>query len=199
MPYYIRTAQAEDAPNLLRIYAPFVSDTCVSFEVAVPTIEDFTARIEAGVRNRAYIVAVDDATGEIVGYAYNGSFRARHAYDWASELSIYLAPEHQGHGLGSIMLDTLEELMRAQGIRMSESCITSDNVGSIAFHRRHGYRVCGEHTACGYKLGKWLSVTWMEKQLLPLDEHPEPPHAPDAHTTERILAATNVRLAELAG
>ncbi len=194
MPYYIRTAQPDDAQKLLRIYAPFVSDTCISFETEVPSVEDFAERIRSGVRDRAYIVAADTATDEIAGYAYNGSFRARHAYDWASEISIYLAPAHQGHGLGSIMLDVLEELMRIQGIRMSESCITSDNTGSIAFHERHGYRVCGEHTSCGYKLGRWLSVTWMEKQLLPLDETPAPPHAPDARAAAAIIAAANERL-----
>lgn len=84
--------------------------------------------------------------------------------------------------------------MRLQGIHMSEACITSTNTGSIAFHERHGYRVCGEHTACGFKLGQWLSVTWMEKQLLPLDAAPEPPHGLSAAEIEPVLAAANAHL-----
>lgn len=141
MSYRIRTATPADAASLLAIYAPYVTDTCVSFELEVPTVEEFGQRIQATLDRAAYLVAEDSDSGAIAGYAYNGSFRSRPAYDWASEISIYLAPEHQGHGLGSALLDALEELMRLQGVRMSEACITSSNTGSITFHERHGYRV----------------------------------------------------------
>ena len=165
MRYTIRDARPEDAADLLAIYAPFVTDTTVSFELEVPSLEEFTRRIERTSARYAYLVAEDAETGEVAGYAYNSSFRSRPAYDFASEISIYLAPAHQRHGLGSQLLDELERRMREQSMRMSEACITSDNAGSIAFHERHGYRICGEHHTCGYKLGQWLSVTWMEKDL----------------------------------
>lgn len=194
MAYRIRAAEPADAAELLAIYAPFVTNSCVSFELTVPSVDEFAARIARARAHAAYIVAEDAASGALCGYAYNGTFRARPAYAWASETSIYLAPAHQGHGLGSLLLDTLEELMRLQGIRMSEACITSTNTGSIAFHERHGYRHCGEHTNCGYKLGQWLSVTWMEKQLLPLDATPEPPHGLTDEELAPVLAAANARL-----
>ena len=74
--------------------------------------------------------------------------------------------------LESKSLDELENRMRAQGMRMSEACITSDNAGSVAFHERHGYRVCGEQHTCGYKFGRWYDMVWMEKIL---GAHPERP------------------------
>lgn len=194
MSYRIRTATPADAAALLAIYAPYVTDTSVSFELEVPTVEEFGQRIQVTLDRAAYLVAEDSDSSAVAGYAYNGSFRSRPAYDWASEISIYLAPEHQGHGLGSTLLDALEELMRLQGVRMSEACITSSNTGSIAFHERHGYRMCGEHTACGFKLGQWLSVTWMEKQLLALDGAPEPPHGLSDAEIEPVLDAVNARL-----
>lgn len=165
MRYIIRDARPEDAAELLAIYTPFVTDTTVSFELKVPSLEDFSQRVRRTSERYAYLVAEDTETGKLVGYAYNSSFRSRPAYDFASEISIYLAPAHQRRGLGSRLLKELESRMREQGMRMSEACITSDNVGSIAFHERHGYRICGEHHTCGYKLGRWLSVTWMEKDL----------------------------------
>lgn len=174
MPYTIRPAKASDAAALLAIYAPYVTDTTVSFEVEVPGLEEFRARIERGLSDFAYLVAVDDATGEPAGYAYYGPFRSRPAYLWSAETSIYLAPEHQGRGLGGRLLDALEGRMAEQGIHMSIACITSDNAPSIAFHEKHGYRVCGSHTACGYKLGRWLDITWMEKQILPCEGEPAP-------------------------
>ena len=167
MRYTIRDARPGDAEELLAIYAPFVTDTTVSFELEVPSVEEFAARIERTAARFAYLVAEDAATGAIAGYAYNSTFRSRPAYDRASEISIYIAPEHQGHGLGSRLLDELEDRMRAQGMRMSEACITSDNAGSVAFHEHHGYRVCGEQHTCGYKFARWLSIIWMEKDLMP--------------------------------
>lgn len=194
MAYQIRPATTDDAEELLAIYAPYVTDSCVSFEVEVPTVDEFAARIERARAERSYIVAYDVCSGGLVGYAYNSAFRSRPAYAWASETSIYLSSTHQGRGIGSVLLDTLEELMRRQGVRMSEACITSSNAGSIAFHERHGYRRCGEHTACGYKLGQWLSVTWMEKQLLPLDNAPAASHGLTDEDMAPVLAAANARL-----
>lgn len=174
MPYLIRPARVDDAGELLAIYAPFVTDTTVSFETEVPSVEEFRARIEQGLSSFAYLVAVDGQTGSIAGYAYYGPFRSRPAYTWSVELSIYLAAEHRGNGLGGTLLGALEACMKAQGVRTSIACITSSNKGSIAFHEKHGYRVCGTHAACGYKLGSWLDITWMEKRITPGDAEPQP-------------------------
>lgn len=196
MPYFIRTATLADAPAVLAVYAPFVEHTDVSFEISVPSIAEYEARIRQKLEHSTFLVVVDEASSRVVGFAYNGSFRERPAYDWASEISIYVAPEHQARGLGSVLLDALEELMRAQGVIMSEACITSTNEGSVAFHAKHGYAVCGDHHACGYKLGRWLDVTWMEKQLAVLPACPAPRRPANAAEAERILAAANARLHE---
>ncbi|OUP10465.1 GNAT family N-acetyltransferase [Collinsella sp. An2] len=197
MPFRIRIATPHDAEELLAIYAPFVTDTTVSFETEVPGIAEFRDRIEEHLRETTHLVLEDLDKGCIAGFAYNSSFREREAYRWASETSIYLDGPYQARGLGGVLLAALEGLMRAQGIRMSEACITSDNSASIAFHEHHGYRICGEHTTCGYKMGQWLSVTWMEKQLLPLDAVPEAPHPPAPEDVERIVREANEQLAGL--
>lgn len=183
MPYRIRPARVDDAAELLAIYAPFVTDTTVSFETEVPSAEEFRARIERGLASFAYLVAVDEQTGAVAGYAYYGPFRSRAAYRWSAELSIYLAPDHRRCGLGGALLEELERCMKDQGIHSSIACITSSNKGSIAFHEKHGYRVCGTHTACGYKLGRWLDITWMQKQIIPCDAEPAPLVAPAPHVS----------------
>lgn len=174
MAYQIRTATPADAERLLSIYAPFVTDTVVSFEFEVPSLDEFRRRIEATGKDFAYLVAEDADSGDIAGYAYYSTLRSRPAYQWAAETSIYLDPAHQGRGLGSTLLHKLEELMAAQGIALAVACITSENTGSIAFHERLDYRICGTFDNCAFKLGRWLSVTWMEKQLLPCDAAPQP-------------------------
>ena len=196
MPYTVRPAEPSDAAELLGIYAPFVRETTVSFEDEVPGVEEFARRIESARERFCYLVAIDNATGKAAGYAYYGTFRERSAYRFCAETSIYLAPEHRGRGLGSLLLEALEALMALQGIRMSEACITSDNLGSIEFHKRHGYRICGEHTTCGFKLGQWLSVTWMEKRVLPLGESPELTRLSDGDLA-RVLADVNEKASAL--
>ena len=195
MSYRIRTARSEDAAALAAIYAPFVTGTVVSFEFDAPSVEEFQRRIEATSTAFAYVVAEVVESGEIAGYAYYGALRSRPAYQWAAETSIYLAPAHQGRGLGSVLVEAIERLMAAQGIALSVACITSDNARSIAFHERLGYEHCGEFCNCAFKLGRWLSVTWMEKQLLPCTEKPAERRTLTDADIEPVLAAANERLA----
>ena len=71
---------AEDAKELLAIYAPYVRDTAVSFEYEVPSLTEFQQRILSISSALPYIKAVEK--GEILGYAYAGKFKNRKAYDW---------------------------------------------------------------------------------------------------------------------
>ena len=95
-------------------------------------MEEFRARIERGLSSFAYLVAVDEQTGSIAGYAYYGPFRSRPAYAWSVEISIYLAAEHRGNGLGGTLLGALEACMRAQGVHTSIACITTRSMGTAS-------------------------------------------------------------------
>ena len=208
MPYRIRAARPDDAAALLAVYAPYVLNTTVSFEVEVPSVADFTARIERTLRDYAYLVLEDlgcEGHGErvghadhanVVGYAYYGAFHPRAAYQWAAETSIYLAPQVCGRGLGRELLSYLEALMAAQHITMAEACITADNLASIAFHQKMGYTRCATFTTCAFKQGAWQDVVWLSKQVAPLATPPEPLVPLDARLRDSIIAQANARLAE---
>ena len=84
----IRTARLSDAPALLKIYAPYVEKTAITFECTVPDIEEFAARMRATLRRYPYLVA--ERGDEIVGYAYAHRLQERAAYQWGAELSVYL-------------------------------------------------------------------------------------------------------------
>ena len=83
---HIRPATPDDAPALLAIYAPYITDTAITFEYEVPALSDFRQRIEATLRTHPYLVLERD--GEILGYAYTGQLGSRAAYAWAAETSI---------------------------------------------------------------------------------------------------------------
>ena len=175
----IRTAAAEDAWELLKIYKPYVKKTAITFEYDVPTPEEFKARIENTLKKYPYLVAEKD--GELLGYVYTGPFVGRAAYGWAAEVSIYLKEGSQRLGLGKRLYQAIEEISRAQNILNLNACIGSPETedeyltrNSIQFHSHMGYRWVGEFYKCGYQFGRWYNMVWMEKII---GEHPAEPMA----------------------
>lgn len=166
----LRMAVPEDAERLLAIYAPYVEHTAITFEYDIPDIKEFEARISRTLEQYPYLTA--SCQGQIIGYAYASPFKTRAAYNWSVETSIYIEKEFQGHGVGKKLYLALEELLRRQHIINSNACITYSYPESIRFHEALGYRTVAHFTKCGYKLGTWHDVVWMEKMLA---EHPDKP------------------------
>ena len=155
----LRVATVSDAAELLKIYAPYVTDTAITFEYDVPTLEKYP-----------YFVA--ELNGEIVGYAYASAFHPRAAYGWAAETSIYVRRDMKRMGLGRTLYDALETALKAQGVLNLNACIACPDVddeyltrNSISFHAHLGYSMVGEFHNCGYKFGRWYNMVWMEKML----------------------------------
>ena len=172
----VRAAAPEDAEQLLEIYTPFVisedsSLSNVSFELAAPDVEEFRQRIQNISKQFPYLVG--EVNGQILGYVYCHPYRERLAYQWAVEVTIYLAPAGQGKGLGRLLYETMEKLLCLQGVTMAYSCITVGNDHSIKMHEALGYRLIGTFTNSGYKNGQWLDTVWLEKQLQPCPKQPD--------------------------
>ena len=159
----IRLATQADIPAILAVYAPYVENTTYTFEYDVPTLDAFTARFAAITAQFPWLVWEDD--GKVLGYAYGSAPFERAAYGWCAEVSIYLAPEIQGKGIGKKLYAALEAFLKLQGYKIIFSLITAENSGSLAFHTHLGYSVCGNFPDCGLKFGRWLGVTWMKKEL----------------------------------
>ena len=165
----IRTATVEDAAEILKIYAPYVENTAISFEYDVPSLEEFKGRIENTLEKYPYLVATDEG-GAILGYAYCGPFKTRAAYDWAVETTIYLRDDAKGKGVGRALYSRLEDYLSAMNITNLNACIASIEVedehltnASSKFHERMGYALVGEFHKCGYKFNRWYNMVWMEK------------------------------------
>ena len=172
----VRAAMPQDAEQLLEIYTPFViSEDCsvsnVSFELEAPSVEEFRQRIVDISSKYPYLVG--EKNGQILGYVYCHPYRERLAYQWSVEVTIYLAPAGQGKGLGRVLYEAMEEILRLQGITMLYSCITLGNEHSIKMHEALGYRLIGTFSKSGYKNGQWLDTVWLEKQLQPCPKQPD--------------------------
>lgn len=171
----IRFAKPEDAKELLKIYAYYVTDTAISFETEVPSEEEFKLRIEEVLKSYPFIVACKD--DEILGYAYLHSFVGRKAYELSAETTIYLNPDKKKMGIGKKLYSVLEDIAKAQNITNLYSCIgyvdKEDeylNNNSVQFHEHIGFRMVGKFENCGHKFGRWYHMVWMEKII---GEHKE--------------------------
>ncbi|MCQ2969013.1 MAG: N-acetyltransferase family protein [Clostridium sp.] len=157
----IRIAKLEDAKELLNIYEHYVNNTSITFEYDIPSIEQFKNRIETTLIKYPYIVAEEN--GKIYGYAYASSFKSRRAYDWSVETSIYVQYGKSSKGVGTLLYNELERLLKLQNIINLNACIAYPNEKSEEFHKKFGYKTVAHFTKCGYKFGKWHDMIWMEK------------------------------------
>lgn len=164
----IRIATKEDAKELLKIYAPYVENTAITFEYEVPSIQEFENRIENVLKKFPYLVAEQD--GELIGYAYVSPFKSRAAYQWAVETSIYVKMDAKRQGIGRKLYEKLEVILKKQGIINMNACIASPikedehlTNDSVYFHEKLGYDMVGKFHSCGYKFNQWYDMVWMEK------------------------------------
>ncbi len=164
----IRVASPDDAEALLKIYAPYVEKTAITFEYDVPTVHEFRKRIEHTLERYPYLVA--EVGDEIVGYAYTGSFVGRAAYDHSAETSIYVDENCRHGGVGKRLYEAIEEISAAQNIINLYACIGYPVVedehltlNSVVFHEHLGYKLVGRFSKCGRKFDTWYDMVWMEK------------------------------------
>lgn len=169
----IEKVTIEDAEKLLEIYTPYVTNTAITFEYEIPSIQEFESRIRNISQKYPYIKAVDE-NGTILGYAYASTFKGRKAYDWSVESTIYLREDCKGKGIGKKLYTALEESLKAMGILNVNACIAYLKEGetdqhltndSFFFHDKLGYKLVGTFHDSGFKFGKWYDMIWMEKML----------------------------------
>lgn len=171
----IRIATEQDAAALLSFYAPYVTETAITFEYEAPTLEEFTRRIRTTLKKYPWIVA-ENEQGELVGYACASAFKSRPAYDWAVETTIYVKQSEKRSGIGARLYAVLEKLLAAQNVLNLNACIAYPaaedeylTLDSVRFHEKLGYQMVGTFHKCGYKFNRWYDMVWMEKMI---GEHP---------------------------
>ncbi|WP_332699072.1 GNAT family N-acetyltransferase [Bosea sp. (in: a-proteobacteria)] len=170
----IRDALPADLPTILEIYSHAVLHGTASWEIEPPDLSEMGRRFEA-IAAGGYPYLVAEREGRIVGYAYAGAYRPRPAYRATVENSIYVAPDVQGGGVGSALLDALIEGCTARGFRQMVAVIgdgTGASVGSRRLHERAGFSPIGVARAVGYKHGRWLDQMLMQKALGAADGAP---------------------------
>ena len=163
----VRDAEPADFPEIAAIYRHFVETGTATFEEVAPTVEEMRGRFTA-VKSRGLPYRVAEVEGAVLGYAYVSPFRARSAYRYSLENSVYVDERYHSRGFGFALMRSLIAECTALGYRQMLAVIgDSANEGSLRLHTRLGFRTIGHELAVGRKFGRWLDVVQMQ---LPLGE-----------------------------
>jgi L-amino acid N-acyltransferase YncA len=160
---HVRDATEDDAAACAAIYAPYVTDTAVTFEYEPPSAGEMARRIAAAQRAHAWLVLEEDE--RVVGYAYAGPFKERAAYRWSSEVSVYLEPGRRRSGSGRLLYEALIARLAERGVRTLVAVMTLPNDASEGLHRALGFEPVGLLRRVGWKHDQWHDVAWMQRSL----------------------------------
>jgi phosphinothricin acetyltransferase len=166
----IRDATISDVSVITEIYRESVLNGIGTYELEPPSEIEMTSRFSSITgQNYPYLIAEGDQ-GAILGYAYASPFRARAAYRYLAEDSIYVAAEARGLGVGRKLLEALLSRTAALGIRQMVAVIGGANPASVALHEDAGFKHVGRMPSSGFKFGQWVDTVLMQIDLGEGDE-----------------------------
>ncbi|MHB8637221.1 MAG: arsinothricin resistance N-acetyltransferase ArsN1 family B [Fimbriimonadaceae bacterium] len=173
MEIQIRPATPDDAGAIAAVYAHFVLTSPATFEIVPPDTAEIRNRIVHVTEMYPWLVA--EGPEGVVGYAYAGRHRERHAYQWAVDSSAYIAPHCQRLGLGRSLYTRLFEILTRQGLTNVFAGITLPNEASVGLHVAMGFAHVGVYRNVGYKFGAWHDTSWWQLSLRHHDGEPAAP------------------------
>jgi len=160
----IRVAALEDAPAIARIYNQGIEDRVATLETQLRTPEERAEWLAARGARQPVLVASEDA-GAVLGWGSLNAFNPRPAYDHVVDVSLYVAREHRGRGIGDALLGMLGERARALGYHKMVLAAFTTNLPGMRLYERHGFVTVGVYREQGMLDGRWVDVVVMERIL----------------------------------
>ncbi|MGH3673458.1 MAG: GNAT family N-acetyltransferase [Pseudonocardiaceae bacterium] len=170
----VRDASERDAQACAAIYAPYVTDTAITFENDPPLPVEMAQRIAAALVTHGWVVL--ESQRRVVGYAYGGPFKARAAYRWSCEVSVYIEGGRRRTGGGRALYEALFARLAERGFRTAVAGMTLPNDASVALHRAMGFEPVGTYRRIGWKHDSWHDVAWAQRSIATGQDPPAEPH-----------------------
>ena len=159
----IRRAHAADLREVAAIYGREALEGHATFDVEPRPMNAWEERLAASGPGDHFLVA--EREGAVVGYATSTPYRPKPAYLHTRETTVYVAPGHQGRGIGRGMYDALLPLLADDGVHVVVAAVALPNPGSLALHRACGFSEVGTMREVGRKHDRWIDITWLQKEL----------------------------------
>ena len=180
----IRMAIPADGERLAAIYAPAVTDRATSFELTAPDASEMARRVSTLTARTPWLVLEEN--GRVLGYAYASPHRTRACYRWSADVSVYVAADARGNGIGHALYTALLSILELQRFHAAFAGITLPNDASVALHEAVGFEALGVYREVGFKHGHWHDVGWWRRSLGSGGKPAEP--APFLANLDRFIA-----------
>jgi len=168
----VRLAQADDMPAFCKIVNHYIATTTLNFRTQAQTPDEWLKEWQRLRERYPWLVATVDAA--VVGLAYAGPWKARSAYDWSAEVTVYVADGARRQGIGKALYERLLAILDAQGYRTELAVVALPNPASVALHEFFGFRPAGVLQAVGFKFDAWCDVGFWQRQGKSIDAKPGP-------------------------
>ncbi|MDQ1026997.1 phosphinothricin acetyltransferase [Streptomyces umbrinus] len=163
----VRPGVESDLDALTDIYNHYVRETPITFDTATFTPVErrpwLLSHPEDG-PHRLMVATAGDSQ-QILGYATSSAFRPKPAYETSVEVTIYLAPDAGGRGVGTLLYKALFGALADEDLHRAYAGIAQPNEASVRLHERFGFRYVGTYREVGRKFGRYWDVAWYEKEL----------------------------------
>jgi phosphinothricin acetyltransferase len=153
-----------DAQAISDIYKYYITDTTITFEEQPVSAAQMAGRIQE-ILAASLPWLVIEQSGRVVGYAYASKWKARSAYRYSVETSVYLQHGIAGKGLGSQLYQALFDALKARGFHVAIGGIALPNEASVALHEKFGMQKVAHFEQVGFKFGQWIDVGYWQKVL----------------------------------
>jgi L-amino acid N-acyltransferase YncA len=160
----VRPAAAADAASIARIYNHYIQNTVITFEEEPVSAQTMAARV-ADVQGLSLPWLVAEIETAIVGYAYATRWKARSAYRYSVETTIYLEHGCAGRGIGTTLYSELLLNLREHGIHVAIGGAAVPNEASVALHAKLGFEHVGTFRQVGFKHDRWVDVAYWQLAL----------------------------------
>ncbi|MCX4906278.1 GNAT family N-acetyltransferase [Streptomyces sp. NBC_00878] len=163
----VRPGVEGDLDSLTDIYNHYIRETPITFDTATFTPVErrpwLLSHPEDG-PHRLMVATAGDSQ-EILGYATSSAFRPKPAYGTSVEVTVYVAPDAGGRGVGTLLYKALFAALADEDVHRAYAGIAQPNEASVRLHERFGFRYVGTYREVGRKFGRYWDVAWYEKEL----------------------------------
>jgi phosphinothricin acetyltransferase len=158
----VRCEPARHSESILAILNDAIANSTALYDYNPRTAENMVSWFDAKMQKNFPVIGAENESGDLMGFASYGSFRAWPAYKYSVEHSVYVHQRHRGHGVGRMLLQAIIDAAEQQDYHVLVGGIDASNSVSIRLHESLGFRPCGVIRHAGFKFGRWLDLAFYQ-------------------------------------
>ena len=158
----VQCNHARHADAILAIFNDAILNSTALYDYKPRTKEMMTAWFDAKAKGKFPVIGIESESGELMGFASLGTFRAFPAYKYTVEHSVYVDARFRSQGIGKRLLQEIITAAQGQDFHVMVGAIDATNAVSIRLHESFGFTHCGTIRQAGFKFNRWLDLVFYQ-------------------------------------